>query len=181
MNVLRFIISFNPAKHRDEHPYHYHPFFIRWFLVFVVNQNIKILERFFFKAVSWLSVVWISKRFICSSLSKNEKLVFKNLDKDIIILPADKAKAIVVMDTNHYWEKINDLLNLQTYKIKSSDPTQRLLRTTNQLIKQSSKRTDRQKRICNSGTLPPRLYGLPKTHRSGVPFRPFYTHNVLSI
>lgn len=66
---------------------------------------------------------------------KNENSSYESeLGKSIIIFPADKRNATVIIDTNQHKENINDLLDSQTYRIISRHTTQRKLRKTIQLI-----------------------------------------------
>lgn len=95
-----------------------------------------------------------------------------NADKHIIILPADKGNATVVMKTDDYHNKIADLLDPNTYRKLKSDPTAKILRATNRFVKGSAIPPNIQKEVCHSEALPPRLYGLPKVHKPNVPLRP---------
>ena len=103
-----------------------------------------------------------------------EKQAIKSLnaDKNITILPADKGNATVIMDTTDYKEKIEELLEPHTYKKLNQDPTGKILRKTNNLIKSSSIPSEKHRSLCKTEALPPWLYGLPKIHKSTVPLRP---------
>ena len=101
-------------------------------------------------------------------------MAIKNLnsDKNILILSADKGNATVVMNTDDYDQKIKDLLDPMTYKKLNKDPTANILRKTNSIIKRSTIPPDVQRNLTASEALSPRLYGLPKIHKSNVPLRP---------
>ena len=61
-----------------------------------------------------------------SNLSKGERQALGNLakNKDITILPADKGKATVIMDTEDYELKVKEMLDdKRTYEALKSDPT----------------------------------------------------------
>ena len=47
------------------------------------------------------------------NITSEEEKALRDLakDKSVTILPADKGRAVVVMNTNHYTEKVNNLLN----------------------------------------------------------------------
>ena len=68
----------------------------------------------------------------------------------------------------------------QTYTAQKSDPTGRTERDLNQrllLLKKSSKISEETYKLLRfSDGLAPRLYGLPKIHKEGVPFA---TYSVL--
>jgi len=74
-----------------------------------------------------------------SNLTFGERTALKapNQDREILILPADKGNATVIISTTDE-RKIETLLDPITYKKLPRDPTGRILRTTNQLIKYST-------------------------------------------
>ena len=107
--------------------------------------------------------------------------VFKALialrkDPDRVVLSADKGNCVVVMDKHQYREVLSMLNDKQTYTALKSDPTGRTERDLNQrllLLKKSSKISEETYKLLRSSDgLAPRLYGLPKSHREGVPLRP---------
>ena len=90
------------------------------------------------------------------------------------ILPADKGRATVVLDTQDYNDKLTGLLSdMCTYKVLNKDPTQSLQCQMNQILnkKQLLPRKDYQRLHCSSSTIPS-IYGLPKIHKTGVPLLP---------
>jgi len=95
-----------------------------------------------------------------SNLTFGERTALKTLnpDREILILPTDKGNATVIISTTAYERKIETLLDPITYKKLPRDPTGRLLRNTNQLIKDSTTVTaeDISKRK-KTEALPPRL------------------------
>ena len=61
-----------------------------------------------------------------SNISNEERAAVRNIGKDtsIMILPADKGKATVVMDKEDYEKKVKDMLSdKQTYLKLDNDPT----------------------------------------------------------
>lgn len=109
-----------------------------------------------------------------SNITGKEQKALKNLraNKDIVILKADKGNATAILNTKDYESKINDLLDPAIYKKIPRDPTAKILRKVNNLIKDSSIPEDTQRIIKKSEALPPRLYGLPKIHKPSAPLRP---------
>ncbi|XP_062837651.1 uncharacterized protein LOC134299269 [Anolis carolinensis] len=109
-----------------------------------------------------------------SNITRKERQAIKDLNSDpeIIILPADKGNATVIMETKQYKEKIRQLLDPTIYKKLKQDPTNKITRKTNTLIKNSSINFDIRQQLCKSEALPPRLYGLPKIHKDSIPLRP---------
>ena len=59
------------------------------------------------------------------NLTHEEREAIKELKKDntIVILPADKGNATVVMDREEYNNKMRDLLKQDDYRIIKKDPT----------------------------------------------------------
>ena len=61
-----------------------------------------------------------------SNVSKGERQAIDELKKlkDIVILPADKGKATVVLDKEEYMSKVKLMLSdTKTYKMLKKDPT----------------------------------------------------------
>ncbi|MDA8003198.1 MAG: hypothetical protein MPL62_18085, partial [Alphaproteobacteria bacterium] len=98
-------------------------------------------------------------------------------DADIIILPADKGKSTVVMDRSDYRTKVQALLSdRDTYQPMAKDPTGALERKMNSTLwslRQKNLLSDGvYRRLRSSAGGVPRLYGLPKIHKPGIPLRP---------
>jgi uncharacterized protein (UPF0335 family) len=112
-----------------------------------------------------------------SNISTDERTALKQLklNKNLSILPADKGNVTVVMNTKDYKDKIRTLLDdTDTYKIHNRDPITYLEKTTRSKILASTIDQNRQKSLiprAHSSQIP-KLYGLPKIHKSNVPLRP---------
>ena len=63
-----------------------------------------------------------------SNPTRGEKKAITELkkDKSRMVLTADKGVALVVLNTEDYLKKAEDLLNQNTYRALTSDPTMRL-------------------------------------------------------
>lgn len=113
------------------------------------------------------------------NLLPQERKAIKTLQEDnsILVLPADKGRATVVMDKAQCDEKMNSLLDdRKTYKKLTIDPTPSVERKMNALLLQLKRKgaiTDDQysKLKWSAGRLP-LLYGLPKVHKPTDPLRP---------
>ena len=97
-------------------------------------------------------------------------------DQSRVSLTADKGVAIVIMDKEDYQEKAKALLEDQgTYKALKSDPTNRIKSKLINLLKKIKSDggiDDTQyKKMYPPGAVPPKLYGLPKIHKRGIPLR----------
>ena len=107
-----------------------------------------------------------------------EMMAVKQLasDKDIVILPADKGRATVVMNRSDYSAKMQAMLDdRDTYQPLSKDPTNSLESKMNRVLLKLkrgrlSDRTYNQLR--SSAGRVPRLYGLPNIHKPDTPLRP---------
>nr|VZI34730.1 unnamed protein product [Spirometra erinaceieuropaei] len=99
------------------------------------------------------------------------------LDKDIIVLPADKARATVVMNRVDYNEKAQALLDDQQ-SYKSAPPSRaksmigQLTGLLNRLKRNSAISLDEWRQMKPTDTALARFYGLPKIHKPNVPLRP---------
>ena len=98
-------------------------------------------------------------------------------NEDILVLPADKGRASVVMDTTDYDEKMHKMLSEEsTYQPIAKDPTPSLERKMNAQL-MSLKRSGRffddlYIQLRSSAGRVPLLYGLPKVHKQAVPLWP---------
>lgn len=113
------------------------------------------------------------------NISKEERLALKSLknNQDIIILPADKGNTTVVMDKTDYTEKMKILIDdTSTYNKIKRDPTSGLERKTTELLKKSKLEPELIKYLSPKESLPPRLYGLPKIHKTNIPLRPIVSN-----
>jgi len=108
------------------------------------------------------------------NLTRTEKAALKNLklNTNLTILQADKGNATVILNSTDYKRKIASLLEQLTYRRLAKDPTELLERKTTQLLKKSTLTDNTCQRLRPSGSRPPRLYGLPKIHKEGIPLRP---------
>jgi hypothetical protein len=77
----------------------------------------------------------------------------------------------VVLDTADYNQKITALLEDKAYRKLKKDPTEAVERKTILLLKKSSFSEEVSEQLRPQGSRPPRLYGLPKVHKQGVPLR----------
>jgi hypothetical protein len=113
-----------------------------------------------------------------NNLTKNERTALKTLkdNTELTILSADKGNATVILNTVDYKLKIASLLSDSAYKKLDKDPTESIERKTIKLLKKSSLPEDLRKRLQPSGSRAPRLYGLPKIHKEGVPLRPIVSN-----
>jgi len=122
-----------------------------------------------------------------SNISKEEQKALKDLKKNngITILPADKGKATVVMDSVEYDDKIKVLLSDEkTYEKLSTDPTAKykkdLMTIVTRLRDEAKISQGQYEHLRPSGEVIPRLYATPKIHKPDNALRPIvdYTGSI---
>ena len=110
-----------------------------------------------------------------SNITKMERQAIKLLqdDNSIIILPADKSNATVVMDRVEYSNKLVDLIGNSDYCKLKKDPTLKMERKLSQILSKNKYlilQTKYRQLIQHYSKLP-HIYGLPKIHKDGIPLR----------
>ena len=114
-----------------------------------------------------------------SNISKDERKALYDLkkDKDIMILPADKGRATVIMDTTDYKDKVQTLLaDTNTYTKLQRNPTQKfknkLINILREWKRQNTISEQLYWKIYPESDESPKFYGTPKIHKQGTPLRP---------
>ncbi|XP_046406217.1 uncharacterized protein LOC124171123 [Ischnura elegans] len=109
-----------------------------------------------------------------SNITPKERAALKALREDgsIVVLPADKGNATVLMKKEDYNRKMEELLSDLVYHKLEKNPMAKADWETRAIIKRSYIPVEEQRRLIVSVPKPPRLYGLPKIHKEGVPLRP---------
>ena len=97
-------------------------------------------------------------------------------DPSRMVLTTDKGVALVVMNTEDYKKKAEELLNQNTYRIITSDPTMRLKNKLINMLKSIKTKggmtEELYRRLYPTGAGSPNFYGLTKIHKLGMPLRP---------
>ena len=112
-----------------------------------------------------------------SNLNRKERMALKELqqDKDLTILPADKGKCLVVMDTNTYVDQANTMLsdnNTYTKVPKAPNIKKELIEKLRKLKKNDKISQRDYEKVYPTAEALPKFYGLPKIHKPGTPLRP---------
>ena len=114
-----------------------------------------------------------------SNFTREEHRALKRLqnDEDIVILPADKGRATVVMDKTEYFDKMDLLVNdKRTYEDLTVNPALKLQKGLNAKLLELKKRYllsyNLYHRLRCSAPQSPKFYGLPKLHKPQTPMRP---------
>ena len=86
----------------------------------------------------------------------------------------------MVLNTEDYKKKAEDLLNQNTYRALTSDPTMRLKNKMINLLKSIKSKggitEELYKRLYPTGAGSPKFYGLPKIHKPEMPLRPIVSN-----
>ena len=110
------------------------------------------------------------------SAEENRALKCLVKDDDIVILPADKGNATVVMDKADYTAKALTLLENQPFQSVNRDPKKKIEDRLNKYLWKLFQQGRMLKPLYNqlhaSACPLPRFYSLAKTHKPGVPLRP---------
>ena len=112
------------------------------------------------------------------NITRKQSISLKSLqqNENIIILPADKGRATVVLDKEDYIKKCNKHLTSGPHTKLKKDPTSSIVsNVTKKLIELRDNNLIEQQeyfKLKPTGTQPPRFYGLPKIHKDGTPMRP---------
>ena len=95
-------------------------------------------------------------------------------DEEIVILPADKGRATVVMDHNDYSSKLEAMLeDRDTYQPVATAALERKMNSVLLDLKRAGRLPgNTHYQLHSSAGQVPRLYGLPKVHKQDVPLRP---------
>jgi hypothetical protein len=110
--------------------------------------------------------------------SSERKALFElKKDKNIIILPADKGRATVVLNTSDYESKMNELLSdPNTYQKLDKDPTKayqtQLVEMIRRWQREDQLTNELKYKIYPTAAEVPKIYGTPKIHKANAPLRP---------
>lgn len=115
------------------------------------------------------------EKLILTIFEKTRKFIKRH--NDIIIIQADKGNKTVAIYKNEYKSKMEKLLeDKNTYRTSRADPTLKLQRTNNNIVTDLHKSGYidlwQKRRLHCSAANAPRIYGLPKIHKTGIPLRP---------
>ena len=110
-------------------------------------------------------------------ITKEMRDALKSLkeDESIMVLPADKGHASVLMDTDTYRAKMSTLIENGPYQLLNKDPTDRLTHKLSEKLLTLKRSGYLPEAVYNKikprRKQPPRIYGLPKIHKANVPLR----------
>ena len=112
--------------------------------------------------------ITLEERKALQSLARN---------RDLKILPADKGRVTVLMNSSEYDNKIQTLLSdTNTYEIIKQDPTKKFKTNIAKLLKswKDNNKISYQtwRRLYPTAADVPKFYGLPKVHKQQIPLRP---------
>ena len=113
------------------------------------------------------------------NITMAEKVALKEIqeNKDIMILPADKGRATVILDKAEYEQKMEAMLSdRRTYEVLKKDPSKKykdkLVAILQRLQEENKISEEQYKDLYPTTSHIPRIYGSPKVHKTGCPLRP---------
>jgi hypothetical protein len=108
-----------------------------------------------------------------------EALAKLKKNSDILLLRPDKGSGVVVMDSSDYFHKFDPILNDPSKFVidsrqedASTKANKRITTLLNDLKTKNIITPEQHRRLIPQAAVPPRMYGLPKTHKPGIPVRP---------
>ena len=142
-----------------------------------VKQKIRTVSYKFYNSFK-------STKVFSPIFSKNDVKLLRDFasDSSIVVTKPDKGKGVVILDRQHYVEKVTKLLSDRTKFCLVTEPLHKLLlrvedkvnRLLTKLKKDSAISDDTYNELHASGSNPGILYGLPKIHKPNVPVRPIF-------
>ena len=115
------------------------------------------------------------------NITREERTALTKLKKDPsrMVVTANKGVVLVVINTEDYKKKAKELLNQNTYRAITSDPTIRLKNMLINLLKsikaKGGIKEELYKRLQPTGAGSPKFYCLPKIHKGDA----IETHSVM--
>uniref|UniRef100_A0A8D8QQH8 Reverse transcriptase domain-containing protein n=1 Tax=Cacopsylla melanoneura TaxID=428564 RepID=A0A8D8QQH8_9HEMI len=101
----------------------------------------------------------------------------KCIDQDVTITKADKNDSIVFFQTSEYDSKMRDFLSNNDAVLLPRDPTNKYQGDVKNVIKYSCLLTEKEKfKLINKNPTVPKIYGLAKVHKTGIPLRPVVSY-----
>ncbi|VDQ01849.1 unnamed protein product [Trichobilharzia regenti] len=107
-----------------------------------------------------------------------EELKLLTHNNDILLTRPDKGPGVVIVDRKDYIEKMSCLLSDSCKLSKSNEKNRtelsgkQLTEVLNRMKNNHLIHEELYEKIRPTGSLIPRLYGLPKIHKAGLPLRP---------
>ena len=117
------------------------------------------------------------------SLEKQNLQTIRQLknNKDLVITHPEKGKGVVIMKKSDYIAKMNDVLNDKSKficigPVSEKDHTTRAETSMQNLLRSLHKKKELDdatyEKVRPVGATCPRMYGVPKVHKSNAPLRP---------
>lgn len=97
-------------------------------------------------------------------------------NQEILIIKADKGKKLVVMDTEEYNNKMQNLIGGEDYTIISKSPSDKIDKELRSIVGKISPKIKKEEKlfekIITHYNREPTIFANPKVHKEGVPLRP---------
>ena len=128
-----------------------------------------------------------------SSLPRRYVRALRNLanDDSVVMTQADKGGGVIIIDKDQYVAKMNEMLNdTETYEKKPAGHNEKQGKLFNQKARKILRGSERGKKLYHlleEAPAAPRMRGLPKVHKPGIPMRPITSgirsapHNIAKV
>lgn len=145
-------------------------------LIIDVESNIQFLNEAHKTAIrsALKSEITNNKKMVCNTNKELNQTLSSLQAKNVFYLKADKSNAIVIIDKNEYFERVDNMLKTGPYKVCEKTPLAKYVSNVNTTIKECTTIIDcnTRKHLHVSNPIIPRLYCLPKIHKPGNSMRP---------
>ncbi|KAL1447084.1 hypothetical protein WDU94_001925, partial [Cyamophila willieti] len=117
-----------------------------------------------------------------SSSFNSEQKILKQLrckfdEENIVVTKADKNDSLVLMNKSMYEGKVEEFIADNNAVVLKKDPTSKYMTNLRDLVKNAIILTNYEKNLLiNKNVSPPKLYGLAKVHKTGIPIRPVVSY-----
>ncbi|MGH9701260.1 MAG: reverse transcriptase domain-containing protein, partial [Candidatus Acidiferrales bacterium] len=124
----------------------------------------------------------IKKSELFTSLPPKEtsitSLQQKIKDNNLSVTRADKGSSIVILENNHYINKVKDFLEKEKPIKLKNNPTDKIQNKLKNTLKEVNVIFNEKEKymLINKNPSPPILYGLVKIHKDGAPIRPVVSY-----
>lgn len=114
-------------------------------------------------------------KFLTRAYKSTNRFIKEN--QEIYITNSDKSNKTVIINKQEYNKKMREhLSDTSTYQYLPNDPTTKVnniqKKLINQLVIKKYISMEQRQYLMNYNPITPRIYGLPKLHKTGIPLRP---------
>ena len=108
------------------------------------------------------------------NISRSELTALRELEsnKNIKIVKEEKGNATVLMDSEDYDKKMHEHIACGSYRKLDRDSSKKICSLVTSVIKNLKLNEEIKTKLYPKEAMVPRIYGLPKIHKNGIPLHP---------